>query len=165
VAVELARNVRGRLVVVHVLPAVVPLGFEGYVSARMYEEMEASVRRWAEKRLDALVAQARRSRVDARPILLSGPAAHEAITRAAAKERSGVIVIGTHDRTGSSASSSAASQLGLSAPLPVRSSRFDRGDHGRDECPGGLNRMHRFERTMRENANRATITLARSSGL
>jgi nucleotide-binding universal stress UspA family protein len=132
VAVELARNVRGRLVVVHVLPAVVPLGFEGYVSARMYEEMEASVRRWAEKRLDALVAQARRSRVDARPMLLSGPAAHEAIARAAAKERSDVIVIGTHDRTGLERVlvGSVAARIIGTAPCPVLTVRPRRSRKG-----------------------------------
>lgn len=120
-AVDLARRERGRLVIAHVLPAVGPIGVESYVSARMYDEMEASVRRWAEKRLAALVELARRSRVNARPLLLAGPAAHEAIARAAAKERSDVVVIGTHGRTGLERVlvGSVAARIIGSAPCPV----------------------------------------------
>jgi nucleotide-binding universal stress UspA family protein len=90
------------------------------------------VRRWAEKRLDALVAQARRSRVDARPKLLSGPAAHEAIARAAAKERSDVIVIGTHDRTGLERVlvGSVAARIIGTAPCPVLTVRPRRSRKG-----------------------------------
>jgi nucleotide-binding universal stress UspA family protein len=120
VAVELARKMRGRLVIVHVLPSVVPLGVEGYVSARMYEEMEASVRQWAQRRLDRLTERARAARVAARGLLLEG-AAHEAIRRAAAKERTDVIVMGTHGRTGLArvfVGSVAARVIGT-APCPV----------------------------------------------
>lgn len=120
VAVDLARRGKGRLLIAHVLSSVVPLGVETYVSARMYDEMESSLRRWAQKRLDALVEQARRSRVDARSVLLAG-AAHEAISRSAAKERADVIVIGTHGRTGLErvlVGSVAARILGT-APCPV----------------------------------------------
>jgi universal stress protein A len=120
VALDLARKGRGRLAIVHVLPSVAPLGVERYVSARMYEEMETSVRRWAQKRLDRLIEQARRSRVAARGLLLEG-AAHEAIARAAAKDRTDVIVIGTHGRTGLErvlVGSVAARVIGT-APCPV----------------------------------------------
>lgn len=120
-AVDLARRERGRLVIAHVLPAVAPIGVESYVSARMYEDMEASVRRWAEKRLDALVADAIGSRVTARSLLLAGPAVHEAIARAAAKERSDVVVIGTHGRTGLERVlvGSVAARIIGTAPCPV----------------------------------------------
>jgi nucleotide-binding universal stress UspA family protein len=132
VALDLARPGRGRLVIVHVLPSVSPLGVEGYVSARMYEEMEISVRRWAQKRLDALVTQARRARVNARPLLLSGAAAHEAIARAAAKERSDVIVIGTHGRTGLERVlvGSVAARIIGTAPCPVLTVRPRRSRKG-----------------------------------
>jgi nucleotide-binding universal stress UspA family protein len=121
VAVDLARQRRGRLAIVHVLPSVAPIGVEGYVSARMYEEMESSLRRWTQKRLDALVLQARRSRVNARPLLLLGAAAHEAIARAAAKERADVIVIGTHGRSGLERVlvGSVAARIIGTAPCPV----------------------------------------------
>jgi universal stress protein A len=119
-AVELAREQKGRLTIVHVMPSVVPLGVETYVTARMYEEMESSVQRWAEKRLDTLVEQARRSKVSARSALLAG-AAHEAISAAAAKERADVIVIGTHGRTGLERVfvGSVAARIIGSAPCPV----------------------------------------------
>jgi universal stress protein A len=119
-ALDLARAQRGRLAIVHVLPSVAPMGVEGYVSARMYEEMEASVRRWAQKRLDRLVAEARSVRVAAWPLLLEG-AAHEAIARAVRSERADVVVIGTHGRTGLErvfVGSVAARVIGT-APCPV----------------------------------------------
>jgi universal stress protein A len=132
VALDLARQGRGQLVIVHVLPSVGPLGVEGYVSARIYEEMESSLHRWAQKRLDALVAQARRARVNARPLLLSGAAAHEAIARAAAKERSDVIVIGTHGRTGLERVlvGSVAARIIGTAPCPVLTVRPRRSRKG-----------------------------------
>ena len=120
-ALDLARAQRGRLTVVHVLPSVAPMGGEGSVGARMYEEMEASARQWAQKRLDRLVAEAQSVRVAARPLLLEG-AAHEAIARAVRSERADVVVIGTHGRTGLErvfVGSVAASVLGT-APCPVR---------------------------------------------
>jgi nucleotide-binding universal stress UspA family protein len=129
VALDLARQGDGRLAIVHVLPSVAPLGVEVYVTARMYEEMERSLRRWTQKRLDALVAQAKRARVNARPLLLSGAAAHVAISRAAAQERSDVIVIGTHGRTGLErvlVGSVAARVIGT-APCPVLTVRPRRG--------------------------------------
>jgi nucleotide-binding universal stress UspA family protein len=121
VAVDLARRGRGQLAIVHVLSSVAPLGVESYVSARTYEEMESSLRRWTQKRLNALVAQARRSRVDARPLLLTGSAAHEAIVRAARRERADVIVIGTHGRSGLERFivGSVASRVVGTAPCPV----------------------------------------------
>jgi nucleotide-binding universal stress UspA family protein len=127
-AVDLARRERGRLVIAHVLPAVAPIGVESYVSARMYEDMEASVRRWAEKRLDALVASAGASRVAARSLLLAGPAVHEAIARAATKERADVVVIGTHGRTGLERVlvGSVAARIIGTAPCPVLTVRSRR---------------------------------------
>ena len=119
-ALDLAREQRGRLTIVHVLPSVAPMGVEGYVSARMYEEMEASAREWAEKRLDRLVAEAQSVRVAARPLLLEG-STHEAIARAARSERADVVVIGTHGRTGLErvfVGSVAARVIGT-APCPV----------------------------------------------
>lgn len=126
-AVDLARREKSRLTIVHVMPSVVPLGVEAYVTARMYGEMETSVRRWAEKRLDSLVEQARRSKVSARSALLAG-AAHEAISNAAAKERADVIVIGTHGRTGLERVlvGSVASRIIGTAPCPVLTVRARR---------------------------------------
>lgn len=119
-AVNLARGERARLTIVHVLPSVVPLGVETYVSGRMYDEMENSARRWAQKRLDSLVEQAGRSKVAARSALLAG-AAHEAISTAASREGADVIVVGTHGRTGLERVfvGSVAARIIGTAPCPV----------------------------------------------
>jgi len=130
-AVDLASQGRGRLAIVHVLPSVAPVGVGGYVSARMYEEMEASAREWAEKRLDRLVEEARGSGIAARALLLEG-SAHEAIARAARKERADVVVIGTHGRTGLERVlvGSVAARIIGTAPCPVLTVRPRRGRKG-----------------------------------
>ncbi len=119
-AIELARRGKARLVIAHVIPSVGPLGAEGYVAPRIYEEMERAVRRSAEKQLDDLVARARKSRVAARGLLLTG-AAHEAIARAARREKADLVVVGTHGRTGLERLlvGSVASRVIGTAPCPV----------------------------------------------
>ncbi|HET7874223.1 MAG TPA: universal stress protein [Methylomirabilota bacterium] len=98
-AVELARANRAELLLVHVLAPVVPLAGDGYVSPKVYEEIEASARAEAQKRLGALVAKAKKAGVRARALLLDG-VAHDAIARAAKSRRADLVVIGTHGRTG-----------------------------------------------------------------
>ena len=77
-AVALARQFRGRLLIVHVIPSGMPVGAEGYVTPRMYQEMETAIRQSAQKQLDRLVARAKKAGVTVRGLLLSG-AAPEAI--------------------------------------------------------------------------------------
>ena len=119
-AVALARQSHGRLLVVHVMPSGWPLGTEGYVTPRMYEEMETAIRQSAQKQLGRLVAQAKKAGVSARGLLLSG-AAPEAIALTARKERSDVVIVGTHGRTGLERllSGSVASRIVGTAPCPV----------------------------------------------
>ena len=119
-AVALARQFRGRLQIVHVMPSGWPLGAEGYVTPRMYEEMEAAIRQSSQKQLDRLVARAKKSGVSARSLLLSGPAP-EAIARTARKEKSDVVIVGTHGRTGLERvlAGSVASRIIGTAPCPV----------------------------------------------
>ncbi len=57
-ALELAKSFRAELLGVHVLAPVVPVVGEGYISPSTYQQMEASARAWARKRLAALVARA-----------------------------------------------------------------------------------------------------------
>jgi nucleotide-binding universal stress UspA family protein len=78
---------------------VVPVPGEGYVSPRMYDELATSSRAWAQKKLDALVAQAKKARVRTKGFLLEG-APHEEIVRFARARRVELIVLGTHGRTG-----------------------------------------------------------------
>jgi len=98
-AVALAKRDHAPLVLAHVLAPQVPIAGEGYISPQVYEDLEKSARRYAQKQLGRLVGKARRSGVRAAAMVLTGiPAA--AIVRAARSRRADVIVIGTHGRTG-----------------------------------------------------------------
>lgn len=98
-ALELAKTNRAELLVVHVLAPVVPVVGEGYISPSTYQEMEASARAWARKRLAALVARARKAGGRAKAVLLEG-VAHEQIVRVARARRADLLVVGTHGRSG-----------------------------------------------------------------
>jgi nucleotide-binding universal stress UspA family protein len=94
-----ARASRSELVLLHVLAPVIPVAGEGYVSPSIYEQMAESARAWAQKQMDRLLAKARAARVRARGLLAEG-VAHEQIVRAARRHGVGLIVMGTHGRTG-----------------------------------------------------------------
>lgn len=98
-ALALAKDNSAELLIVHVLTPVSPMGPDGFVTARMYEDMETVIRRSAQKRLEALLAQARKARARARGLLLKG-LPHEVIARTARAKRADLIVTGTHGRTG-----------------------------------------------------------------
>ncbi|HEV8441126.1 MAG TPA: universal stress protein [Methylomirabilota bacterium] len=98
-AVEMAKTNRAELLVVHVLAPVIPMMGDGYVSPTVYEEIESTAKRQAQKQLDRLVAKARAAGVRAKSLLMEG-VAHEQITRAARSKRADLVVIGTHGRTG-----------------------------------------------------------------
>lgn len=99
-ALELAKANRGQLLVLHVMtPPTLGLPDQGYVSPALYENLEASARRQAQKGLDAVVAKARRAGVRATGILLEG-VPHELIARAARSRKADLVVIGTHGRSG-----------------------------------------------------------------
>jgi len=98
-AVEMAKTNRAELLLVHVMsPIVMPVG-EGYISADVYNTIEASARAASLRQLKTLLARARKAGARARTLLLDG-IAHERIVRAARTNRADVIVIGTHGRTG-----------------------------------------------------------------
>jgi len=98
-AVEMAKTNRAELLLVHVMsPIVMPVG-EGYISADVYNTIEASNRAASLQQLKTLLARARKAGARARTLLLDG-LAHERIVRAARTNRADVIVIGTHGRTG-----------------------------------------------------------------
>ena len=117
-----AKQQRSELVVAHVLAPVIPLAGvgEGYVSPSVYEEMSQSARAWAQKQMDKLLAKARTARVRARGLLLEG-VAHEQIVRAAKRQGAGLIVMGTHGRTGMARFflGSVAARVAATAPCPV----------------------------------------------
>lgn len=98
-AVALAKADRAELLVVHVLTPALPMVGDGYVSPKVYEQMEASARAAGKKHLDRLVARAKKAGVRARGLLLEG-VPHERIVRAARAQRVDLVVMGTHGRTG-----------------------------------------------------------------
>lgn len=99
-AVEMAKADRAELMLVHVVSPIVPVAAgEGYVSPKMYEEIAASTRGWAQKQLAKLLATAKQAGVRAKGFVLEG-AAHEQIVRFAKSKRADLIVLGTHGRSG-----------------------------------------------------------------
>ncbi len=119
-AIETAKSNRAELLIVHVMSPVVPVPGDGYVSPQLYDQLASSSRAWAQKRLDGLVAQAKKSRVRVKGFLLEG-APSEEIVRFARARRVELIVIGTHGRTGLAKLfvGSVAERVVAAAPCPV----------------------------------------------
>ena len=119
-AVEMAKANRAELLLAHAMsPIVIPVG-EGYISADVYDRIEASTRAASQKQLKTLLARARKAGARARTLLLDG-IAHERIVRAARANHADVIVIGTHGRTGLAKFfiGSVAARVLAIAPCPV----------------------------------------------
>jgi nucleotide-binding universal stress UspA family protein len=119
-AVETAKANRGELILLNVIaPTVLPIG-DGYVSPKMYAEMEASARAYAQRELTALIARARKAGVRVTGLLMEGTA-HVRIVQAARRKRADLVVIGTHGRTGLARLflGSVASRVLATAPCPV----------------------------------------------
>ena len=98
-AVEMARANSAELLVVHVLTPVIPMVGDGYVSPKVYEEIEATSRSQAQDALDRLLAKAKKAGVRVKSLLMEG-VPHEQISRAARSKGADLVVIGTHGRTG-----------------------------------------------------------------
>src|SRR5579864_8153249 len=77
-AISLARDRRAPLWILHVLPPPVPPEAVAYIPMKMYRDMEAAVRKEAGRRMQALLAAARKRGVAARPLFGAG-VAHEEI--------------------------------------------------------------------------------------
>ena len=98
-AVRMARTDRAQLLLLHVLASSAPIAGEGYISPAVYDDLEASSRRYGQKRLTALQSKARKAGARTASLLIEG-VAHEQILRAAKSKKVDLIVIGTHGRTG-----------------------------------------------------------------
>ena len=99
-AIGRARANRAALTVVHVYSAIIPVMGDGLATAQVYERWMADVRADAQRRLDRLVAHAKKSSdVRVKGLLLEG-VPHDRILRAARATRADLIVLGTHGRTG-----------------------------------------------------------------
>jgi nucleotide-binding universal stress UspA family protein len=119
-AVELARAQKAELVIAHVLPMVMPMTGDGYVSPKVFDDIQRSTRQQGQKQLDGVLARARKAGARARGLLLDGVPASQ-ITRAAKSQRADVIVMGTHGRTGFTRLllGSVAERVVGTAPCPV----------------------------------------------
>jgi nucleotide-binding universal stress UspA family protein len=119
-AVEIAKSNRAELLLVNVIaPSFPPIG-DGYISPKVYAEMEASARAYARTQLDAQVAKAKRVGARVRGLILEGRP-HERIVQAARRKRADLLVMGTHGRTGLAKFflGSVASRVLAIAPCPV----------------------------------------------
>ena len=119
-AIAMAKKDRSELVLVHVLAPPMPIAGEGYIPPNVYEDLEASAQRYAEKRLATLKDKAKTAGVRASTVIREG-VADEQIVRAARAKKADVIVIGTHGRTGLAKLflGSVASRVVTAAPCPV----------------------------------------------
>ena len=114
----MAKADRAELTLVHVLSPVMPVPGNGYISPKVYDEIAASTRAWAQKQLDKRVAKARAAGVRAKGLLMDG-IPHEQIVRAA--RRTDLLVLGTHGRSGLAKFflGSVAGRVVSAAPCPV----------------------------------------------
>lgn len=97
---ELARAFKAELLLFHAVDITVPMGTgEGYVPAKVLEDMWAGTREKAEHDMTRLAQRARTAGVRVATVIGEGPAA-AAIVETARRRRAGLIVIGTHGRTG-----------------------------------------------------------------
>ena len=119
-AVEMSKTGRAELLLVHVLPLVFPVMTDGYVSPKVYEDLEAAARADGQKRLDRLVGKARQAGARVTGLLLEG-VPHERIAQTARAKKADMVIIGTHGRTGFAKLilGSVASRVIAISPCPV----------------------------------------------
>ncbi len=98
-ALELARQERAQLRLVHVLAPPAVLLEDSFMTAKTWAEMTTGARREAQRRLRPFLARAKKARVRASAAILEGMAFEE-IAREARRRRADLIVMGTHGRTG-----------------------------------------------------------------
>ncbi len=98
-AMDMAKANHAQLLLLHVMNPTPMVGYGEYVPPQAYEEIAAYARAAGQKRLNALVIQAKRAGVRCKTLLLEG-VAHERIVKAARSKRADLIVIGTHGTTG-----------------------------------------------------------------
>jgi nucleotide-binding universal stress UspA family protein len=118
-----ARDFGAELVIAHAYDPASVLAL-GYIPAHAYLDWEDEFRDSLSAKLDPLVALARQEGIDARSSVLAGPP-DQAIIEAAEREAAGLIVMGTHGRTGASRLflGSVASRVIAAAPCPVTTVR------------------------------------------
>jgi nucleotide-binding universal stress UspA family protein len=98
-ALAWAQRERAELRLVHVLSPPAPVLEDAYMSARTWQATQDAARRDAERRLQALVRRATRAGLRVSRSLVTG-IPFQQIVREAQRSRAGLVVMGTHGRTG-----------------------------------------------------------------
>jgi nucleotide-binding universal stress UspA family protein len=119
VAVDLARKLDAELVLVQVLVEA-PLYSEGFISRRQVQTVYDAQRKWSEETLEARAEQLCQSGIKTSWRVQMG-APYEEIVRTAEEEHAGMIVMGTHGRSGLNRAllGSVAERVIRLAPCPV----------------------------------------------
>lgn len=98
-AVDLAKQNRAELLVVHVIEPTPYVAGEEFASAEIYAKLEDIAKREAQASMSKLMERLKKLKVKAHSLLLKG-SPREQIVRAAKSKKADLIVIGTHGRTG-----------------------------------------------------------------
>jgi universal stress protein A len=98
-AINLAKQNRAELLVVHVIEPTPYVAGDELGSAEIYTKLEETARQDAEASMSKLLKRLKKSNLKARGLLLMG-SADDQIVNAAKSKKANMIVIGTHGRTG-----------------------------------------------------------------
>jgi nucleotide-binding universal stress UspA family protein len=130
VATDLTRKLDGELVLVQVLVEA-PLYSEGFISRRQVRTVYDAQRKWSEEALEARAERLRQSGIKTSWRVQVG-APFEEIVRTAEEERAGMIVMGTHGRSGLNRAllGSVAERVIRLAPCPVLTVRQAKSSGG-----------------------------------
>jgi nucleotide-binding universal stress UspA family protein len=100
-ALRLAKATGGELTILHVLLSPASMFVAGgYVTQETWDLIEADLRSRADQEMDALVKEAGDTGVRATPRFVDGGIAADEIVRAAEQDKTDILVLGTHGRTG-----------------------------------------------------------------
>lgn len=119
-AVELTKQNRAELLVVHVIEPAPYVAGEEFGGGELYAKLEDIAKRDAQNSMAKLMQRLKKAEVKAQSFLFKG-SAHDQIVKAARSKKADMIVIGTHGRTGLSKlfMGSVAGKVVSSAACPV----------------------------------------------
>jgi nucleotide-binding universal stress UspA family protein len=119
-AIEMARKEGAELIVAHVYEPAADLSFSGPADDFFHAEAEQKLKAAAEKELEPVITEIRAAGINVRGITVAGHADHR-LANLAVEIGAGVLVVGTHGRTGirKLVTGSVASKLIAIAPCPV----------------------------------------------
>jgi nucleotide-binding universal stress UspA family protein len=119
-AIEMARKEGAELIVAHVYEPPATLGHSGVADDFIEAELEDTIRKDVEKKLEPVLAKVRAEGVRARGEILAGHAPKR-LAELVEKSGAALLVLGTHGRTGLKklVAGSIASKVVATAPCPV----------------------------------------------